>query len=110
MNEKSRSAEWIRQKISRECLCSSPVDRHYRSRMNIPFRIGAGDGQDKLEADFLAEADKLRMVSLKGHRSVGGMRASLYNAVTVAETQLLADFMEDFKDRKVDSGKQWREE
>ncbi|OQV18033.1 Phosphoserine aminotransferase [Hypsibius exemplaris] len=82
---------------------SSPVDRKYRSRMNIPFRIGTGEEQDQLETEFLAEAKKHRMLQLKGHRSVGGMRASLYNAVTVAETQLLADLMKEFQDRKTDS-------
>ncbi|XP_055352440.1 phosphoserine aminotransferase-like [Paramacrobiotus metropolitanus] len=77
----------------------NPVDKRYRSRMNVPFRVGGVNGDEELEKRFLQEAGKLHMVQLKGHRSVGGMRASLYNAVTVEETQVLADFMQDFYDR-----------
>jgi phosphoserine aminotransferase len=73
--------------------------------MNLPFRVGSGEEQEKLENEFLAEAKKLHMVSLKGHRSVGGMRASLYNAVTVEDTRALANFMEDFQDRHTDNRK-----
>ena len=82
--------------------CSAPVDRRYRSRMNIPFRVGTGTEQERLEKGFLQEAQKLKMVSLKGHRSVGGMRASLYNAVTVEETRMLAEFMEEYQDTSLD--------
>lgn len=81
---------------------SAPVDRRYRSRMNIPFRVGTGTEQERLEKGFLQEAQKLKMVSLKGHRSVGGMRASLYNAVTVEETRMLAEFMEEYQDTSLD--------
>ena len=78
------------------------MDRRYRSRMNIPFRVGTGTEQERLEKGFLQEAQKLKMVSLKGHRSVGGMRASLYNAVTVEETRMLAEFMEEYQDTSLD--------
>lgn len=67
--------------------------------MNIPFRVGSSDGNEELENEFLKEATKVNMIQLKGHRSVGGMRASLYNAVTVEETEFLAEFMRDFQDR-----------
>jgi phosphoserine aminotransferase len=77
----------------------NPVDPRYRSRMNIPFRVGSSEGSEELEKKFLKEAGDLHMVSLKGHRSVGGMRASLYNAVTLEETTILAEFMKDFHDR-----------
>jgi len=72
----------------------SPVDKKHRSRMNIPFRIKA---DPDLEAKFLKEASAKNMLSLKGHRSVGGIRASLYNAVTLEEAQKLADFLEEFQ-------------
>ncbi|ETN83931.1 putative phosphoserine transaminase [Necator americanus] len=70
------------------------IDKECRSYMNICFRVK--DGDEKLEADFLKGATARGMISLKGHRSVGGIRASLYNAVTVEETALLADWMQEF--------------
>ncbi|WAR25444.1 SERC-like protein [Mya arenaria] len=73
-----------------------PVNIDCRSRMNVPFRIGSAEGCDVLEKKFLDQAAELGMIQLKGHRSVGGIRVSLYNAVTVEETQILADFMKDF--------------
>ncbi|XP_060927092.1 phosphoserine aminotransferase [Limanda limanda] len=72
------------------------VDMSCRSRMNIPFRLGKKEGDEALEKKFLDEATKRGMLSLKGHRSVGGIRVSLYNAVTVEETQTLAAYMKDF--------------
>ncbi|EYC30064.1 hypothetical protein Y032_0005g2427 [Ancylostoma ceylanicum] len=70
------------------------VDKKCRSYMNIVFRIK--DGDEKLEADFLKGALARGMISLKGHRSVGGIRASLYNAVSLEETAVLADWMREF--------------
>ncbi|XP_017039050.1 probable phosphoserine aminotransferase [Drosophila ficusphila] len=70
-----------------------PLDVNIRSRMNVPFRIGSASGDDALEKEFLAKAEAEGMIQLKGHRSVGGIRASLYNAVTLAETQQLANLM-----------------
>ncbi|NP_001088009.1 phosphoserine aminotransferase 1 L homeolog [Xenopus laevis] len=75
-----------------------PVEAKSRSRMNIPFRIGNINGDSDLEKQFLARAAELGMMSLKGHRSVGGIRASLYNAVTVEDVQKLADFMTSFQE------------
>jgi phosphoserine aminotransferase len=70
----------------------SPVDKADRSRMNVPFRLANPD----LEADFLAGAAKHDLVELKGHRSVGGMRASLYNAMPIEGVQALVDYMAEF--------------
>jgi phosphoserine aminotransferase len=64
-----------------------------RSNMNIPFRMPT----EELEEQFAKEAKKNELIGLKGHRSVGGLRASLYNALTLDETRLLADFMADFQ-------------
>uniref|UniRef100_A0A8C2HYB5 Phosphoserine aminotransferase n=2 Tax=Cyprinus carpio TaxID=7962 RepID=A0A8C2HYB5_CYPCA len=75
---------------------SCPVDMACRSRMNIPFRIGKKEGDESLEKAFLDGASKLGMISLKGHRSVGGIRASLYNAVTVEDAKALGAYMEEF--------------
>jgi len=69
-----------------------PVEKESRSVMNVIFRLPS----EALEEKFLAEAKKNRMVGLKGHRSVGGMRASLYNAVPVEWAKALADLIEDF--------------
>nr|AAH05657.1 Psat1 protein [Mus musculus] len=73
-----------------------PVERQNRSRMNIPFRIGNAKGDEALEKRFLDKAVELNMISLKGHRSVGGIRASLYNAVTTEDVEKLAAFMKNF--------------
>lgn len=70
-----------------------PVKEAFRSRMNIPFRI---KNDEKLENEFVAGAIALGMLQLKGHRSVGGIRASLYNAVTLQETETLANYMKAF--------------
>ncbi|HLV68153.1 MAG TPA: 3-phosphoserine/phosphohydroxythreonine transaminase [Polyangiaceae bacterium] len=71
----------------------SPVEKSARSTMNVVFTLKTPE----LEAEFLSEAQKRGMVGLKGHRSVGGMRASIYNAVTLEWVKALADFMREFK-------------
>ena len=60
--------------------------------MNVTFRLPS----EQLERDFLAQAAARGLHSLEGHRSVGGVRASLYNAMTLAGTQALRDFMVEF--------------
>ncbi|HET9700681.1 MAG TPA: 3-phosphoserine/phosphohydroxythreonine transaminase [Burkholderiales bacterium] len=70
----------------------SPVAREDRSRMNIPFTLKS----EALDEEFLKQAKSHGMVQLKGHRSVGGMRASIYNAMPVSGVQALVDFMKDF--------------
>ena len=69
----------------------------FRSNMNVTWRIKGGD--EALEKLFLDEAKKLGMSSLKGHRSVGGLRASIYNAFPLAGVEALVDFMKDFEKR-----------
>jgi phosphoserine aminotransferase len=61
--------------------------------MNIPFRLPS----EELEETFAKDAKKNSLIGLKGHRSVGGMRASLYNAMTVQGAQALVDFMKEFQ-------------
>ncbi|XP_001600620.1 probable phosphoserine aminotransferase [Nasonia vitripennis] len=70
-----------------------PIDKKCRSRMNIPFRI---KNDEALENAFVAGAAALNMLQLKGHRSVGGIRASLYNAVTLEQVEALAKYMKAF--------------
>lgn len=73
----------------------NPVEPAFRSWMNVPF-ILADPSLDEL---FLREAQAHGLLALKGHRAVGGMRASLYNAVPVAAVEALTDFMGDFARR-----------
>jgi len=61
--------------------------------MNIPFRLPS----EELEDAFVKESKSAGLIGLKGHRSVGGMRASIYNAMTVEGAQALADFMAEFQ-------------
>ena len=75
---------------------SCPVERADRSRMNVPFRL-RDEGFDET---FLKEAKEHGMVQLKGHRSVGGMRASIYNAMPAAGVKALVEFMRDFEQRR----------
>jgi phosphoserine aminotransferase len=64
-----------------------------RSVMNIPFRLPS----EELEGTFASDAKKNDLIGLKGHRSVGGIRASLYNAITVQQAEDLAAFMQEFQ-------------
>ena len=66
-----------------------------RSMMNIPFRLPA----EELEATFASESKKNDLIGLKGHRSVGGMRASLYNALDVKAAEELTKFMREFQQK-----------
>jgi phosphoserine aminotransferase len=70
----------------------SPVAKDCRSLMNVPFRLH----DDRLDAAFLKGADERGLVQLKGHRVVGGMRASIYNAMPLAGVQALVDYMQEF--------------
>lgn len=76
---------------------SCPIDQNCQSRINIPFRVGGPQGDEALEETFLVEAEKRFMYQLKGHRSVGGIRASLYNATTYDDVALLVKFMKEFQ-------------
>jgi len=69
-----------------------PVEAGSRSLMNVVFRLPT----EELEAKFISEASKAGMVGLKGHRSVGGIRASTYNAVDLTGVRTLVSFMEEF--------------
>ncbi|KAJ2766496.1 hypothetical protein IWQ56_003702 [Coemansia nantahalensis] len=68
------------------------VDRAYRSRMNLVFNLPTPE----LEAQFLAEAARRNMVQLKGHRSLGGIRVSLYNAMPQEGAETIVAFMREF--------------
>ena len=74
---------------------ANPVAPECRSWMNVPFTLANAE----LDATFLAEASELGLKTLKGHRSVGGMRASIYNAMPEAGVDALVGFMADFEKR-----------
>jgi phosphoserine aminotransferase len=76
-------------------LFRSPVRAADRSRMNVPFTLRDA----ALDGKFLAGAEERGMVQLKGHRSVGGMRASIYNAMPVEGVQRLVEYMREFEAR-----------
>jgi phosphoserine aminotransferase len=72
---------------------ANPVAIDYRSWMNVPFTLA----KPELDGDFLVRAEKAGLMNLKGHRSVGGMRASIYNAVSMDAVDALISFMEEFE-------------
>ena len=90
-----RKAEKLYAAIDGSSFYRNPVDPACRSWMNVPFTLA----NPELDPTFLAEAKKAGLVTLKGHRSVGGMRASIYNAMPEAGVQTLVDFMADFEKR-----------
>ena len=73
----------------------NPVAKEDRSRMNVPFTLR----DSSLDDAFLKGAQERGMVQLKGHRSVGGMRASIYNAMPIEGVRLLVDYMKEFENK-----------
>ena len=72
-----------------------PIEPASRSKMNVVFRVAGGD--ETIEKKFVQEAEAAGLSGVKGHRSVGGMRISLYNAVTLEAVEALVGFMRDFE-------------
>lgn len=89
----SRKAARLYSAVDTSNFYHSPVVVEDRSLMNVPFTLA----DPALDADFLAGAEERRLLNLKGHRSVGGMRASLYNAVSEQAVDALIDYMGDFE-------------
>src|SRR5688572_1958974 len=88
-----RKAELLYSTIDNSSFYKNPVAKDARSWMNVPFTLA----RPELDKTFLAEAKDAGLVTLEGHRSVGGMRASLYNAMPLAGVQTLVDFMKEFE-------------
>ena len=91
-----RKAEKLYAAIDGSGFYANPVAVPYRSWMNVPFTLA----RPELDAEFLAQSQAAGLTNLKGHRSVGGMRASIYNAVPEAAVDTLIDFMADFEKRQ----------
>ena len=88
-----RKAEKLYQAIDDLAFYSNPVDVNCRSWMNVPFILANAD----LDAAFIEQAAAKGLTTLKGHRSVGGMRASIYNAMPEAGVDALIAFMKEFE-------------
>jgi len=88
-------AELLYSTIDASSFYASPVAKNCRSWMNVPFTLAKPD----LEKTFLAEAKTAGLTNLEGHRSVGGMRASIYNAMPLAGVEALVAFMREFERR-----------
>ena len=88
-----RKADKLYAAIDQSDFYSNPVAKDARSWMNVPFVLA----DPTLDADFLEKSKAAGLTNLKGHRSVGGMRASIYNAVSEASVDALIGFMKDFE-------------
>jgi phosphoserine aminotransferase len=86
-------ADKLYRAIDESSIYRNPVDKACRSRMNIPFVLSDAS----LDKEFLNLAEKNGLGSLPGHRSVGGMRASIYNAMPEAGVDALIEFMAEFE-------------
>jgi phosphoserine aminotransferase len=96
MAERNRAkAAFLYEAIDASAFYANPVDHSCRSWMNVPFTLA----KPELEKTFVAEAAQAGLANLEGHRSVGGMRASLYNAMPMEGVQALVSFMADFERR-----------
>lgn len=91
----ARKAGKLYQKIDSSEFYANPVDPRYRSWMNIPFTLA----DESLDKTFLTQAAQQGLLTLKGHRDLGGMRASLYNAMPEKGVDRLIEFMSDFERR-----------
>src|SRR5690606_35264695 len=88
-----RKAQLLYSTIDGSSFYNNPVAPDARSWMNIPFTLA----RPELDKTFIAEAREAGLVTLEGHRSVGGMRASIYNAMPLAGVQALVSFMKEFE-------------
>ena len=87
-----RQADKVYQTIDKHDIFQNSVCAANRSRMNIPFRLS----DESLTKVFLEKAAASNFTGLKGHKSVGGLRASLYNAATDEAVDALVDYLESF--------------
>ena len=91
--ENEKKASLLYEYLDQSRLFTGTVEKNSRSLMNIPFVTGSKE----LDAEFVAAATAAGFMNLKGHRTVGGMRASLYNAVPYTAVEALVAFMTDFE-------------
>jgi phosphoserine aminotransferase len=90
-----RKAAVLYDYLDSSSLFKSPVEKKDRSLMNVPFVTG----DEKLDKKFISEAKDAGFITLSGHRSVGGMRASIYNAMPIEGVKKLVEFMKNFEEQ-----------
>ena len=91
-----KKSQLLYEYIDNSDLYKNPVSKKYRSWVNIPFILK----DNTLDHIFLSQAEKSGLYNLKGHRTVGGMRASVYNAMPVEGVEMLITFMKDFENKQ----------
>ncbi len=92
-------ATLLYQALDHSALFENRVAPDCRSRMNVPFYLRGTHDSPELNQAFLDEARERQLLQLKGHKSVGGMRASIYNAMSLEGVHALVDFLKDFETR-----------
>jgi len=90
-----QKAEMLYSAIDQSNFYKNDIEAQYRSKMNIPFWLN----DESLNEQFLKESEAIGLTALKGHRIVGGMRASIYNAMPLEGVQALVEFMKQFEER-----------
>ncbi|MFV1962282.1 MAG: aminotransferase class V-fold PLP-dependent enzyme [Acidimicrobiia bacterium] len=88
-------SDTLYQYLDQSAFYLNDIPPEFRSNMNIPFKIT----DETLHGRFIAEAEAAGLNSLKGHRSVGGMRASIYNAMPIEGIEALIGFMTEFESK-----------
>jgi phosphoserine aminotransferase len=89
----TEKAELLYQAIDHSSLYYNRVEKDCRSRMNVPFYLR----DESLNAAFLAGANDAGLLALRGHKAVGGMRASIYNALPLEGVRTLIDYLQEFE-------------
>jgi phosphoserine aminotransferase len=90
-----QKAELLYSYIDKSDFYQNHIESQFRSLMNVPFWLT----DESLNKEFLAQAEESGLMALKGHRIVGGMRASIYNAMPLAGLEALVAFMKSFADK-----------
>lgn len=91
----TKKADLLYSELDKDDFYRGTVEKDSRSKMNVTFRLQNED----LEKNFLSEAAENDLVALKGHRSVGGIRASIYNACELESVEALVNFMRNFREK-----------
>ena len=89
----NQKADLLYSEIDKDNFYRGTAEKESRSKMNVTFRLES----EQLESEFVKEAEKNGLVALKGHRSVGGIRASIYNACEIDSVRALVSFMDEFR-------------
>jgi phosphoserine aminotransferase len=91
--QNEKKSQTLYQAIDQSDFYSNNIHPRYRSRMNVPFFLA----DSTLDAEFVSSALEAGLLALKGHKAVGGMRASIYNAMELEGVETLVDFMKEFE-------------